>query len=119
MVTSGLTYPIDEDGNELTDENLVYYIESLTANENISSLLSIDDINLASKKLILYPNPANDILNINNIVLEAEILNVLGQSVDLLKNTNSINLSNYKPGIYFLKIKSIDGTKQIYRFIKE
>lgn len=120
MVTSGLTYPIDENENDLIDEDLVYYIESLTANENISlPSLSIANTNLDSERLILYPNPTSEILRINNIVTKAEIFNVLGQHIESFKNINSFDVSNYEEGIYFLIVKSMNGGKQTYRFIKE
>ncbi|MBP0905408.1 T9SS type A sorting domain-containing protein [Mariniflexile gromovii] len=119
MVASGLTYPVDEDGKELTNEDLTYYFESLTANENINSTLSTEVSLKSPERLMLYPNPVNKTLRINKVVEEAEILNQLGQKVHSFKNTDNFNVINLKNGLYFLKVNLKNKPTQVYRFIKK
>ncbi|KJD35996.1 hypothetical protein PW52_05085 [Tamlana sedimentorum] len=119
MPTAGLTYPIDEDGNELINEDLIYYIESLTANENIGATLSIEDSFQPSETLLVYPNPVKSILRINKTAKNTEILNILGQKIQSFKNTNHFNVSHLKNGLYFLKVNIENQPTQVYRFIKK
>jgi hypothetical protein len=57
----------------------------------------------------IYPNPANDVLFIENADNQAvEIVNILGQTVmSLPKNINHLPLSiiHLKSGVYFVKMK--------------
>jgi hypothetical protein len=69
----------------------------------------------------IYPNPADDILNIEvcyagTQVLEIEILTVTGQIIYQKKYRNidvhfteKIDMINYINGIYFVKIKQSDS----------
>jgi hypothetical protein len=70
----------------------------------------------------LYPNPFKDELKIesknqsSNTTLDVKIYNLLGQieRVEKLNSNNSnINLTNLKPGIYFIEI--VDNSHKIYR----
>ena len=63
----------------------------------------------------IFPNPANDVLNvvsdytINNITL----VNYVGQTVNTIpvnSNTYTINVSNYAPGMYFVRLETTEGT---------
>lgn len=120
MGASSLTYPIDENENELVNEDLVYYIESLTADENISSdVLSINDEDtIETDTLILYQNPTTNIIKTSKTIKEASVINILGQHIQSFKNTDSFDVSSYSKGIYFLNFTSLDGKKQVYKFIK-
>ncbi len=69
---------------------------------------SID--NNQSNSFSIYPNPVKNILNITNII-NSEILisNLSGKIIYTKTNCNEsekINLSNVKSGIYFIKIKN-------------
>ncbi len=90
---------------ELMTKILDFFADTTTAT-NISK----DIIN----DFLLYPNPAKDFINIdlekNNLQnSKIEILNLLGETViiksKLLKLTR-INISNLKPGIYFVRYKN-------------
>jgi len=94
-----LPYFQGETGTYLLDMNIIRNIidstpELIVKNDNIK----------------LYPNPCKDKLFINssqNIKL-IEIFDVSGKKLITLKNLNTtyekLNIKNYKPGIYFLKI---------------
>ncbi len=77
-----ITYknPIDEEGIAL-DEDLVKYIVSLTANENIGGELSIVAIEI-SEKLILYSYQVYDVLFVNEEILSLKVYNSLGQKTN-------------------------------------
>lgn len=71
--------------------------------------------------IIIYPNPANDILNIETEIASIEGCQVFDTSGRLVKtslssngNTGSINLEGLNSGIYILKL----ATGEIKRFVK-
>ena len=78
----------------------------------------------ASNLISVYPNPANDILNIqSSIVLDGakvEIFDMLGKNIyrNALLN-NSIDISNFDSGIYLLNITTDEGTTYVKKFIKK
>ena len=66
----------------------------------------------------VYPNPVNDVLNINgtDVISKVLVYNVFGQKViELSPNTNtlSIDTSNFVSGAYFVQLSSDDKTKTI------
>jgi len=71
----------------------------------------------------LYPNPANQILNIEskkgNKISSVSIYNTLGQLVLVVTNVNqSIDVSSLKAGHYFIQVYSDKGTSNM-KFIKK
>ncbi|MBN2681032.1 MAG: T9SS type A sorting domain-containing protein, partial [Bacteroidales bacterium] len=89
----------------------IFYIDGFTMNDitNVNSL-ETNDLNI-------YPNPANNIINIEGKeVKSAEIFSITGQSVKIVSLLNNqVDISNLKQGMYILKI---NGTNSL-RFIKE
>jgi len=71
----------------------------------------------------LYPNPANNFYNIetgDNSVTQCQIYNTEGQLVKMLKpfqGTNTYNICNLKPGLYFIEISTKNG-RVIQKLIK-
>jgi hypothetical protein len=65
----------------------------------------------------LYPNPANQFLNITDPTGSAferlEVLDLLGKVIDVQARSNGSNLrldvSNLGPGAYFLRIQTATG----------
>ena len=87
---------VEEEGNEDENEN--------------------DTTNVVSNyesRFVVYPNPANDILFINAEVEinEVMIYDVYGRQQSMVNGQQSlsIDLSNLKSGIYFVKIKTKEG----------
>jgi uncharacterized repeat protein (TIGR01451 family) len=77
--------------------------------------------NFTFNNLKIYPNPVNNILNIenNSVIDNIEVSNVLGQTVLSQNNNNSkIDLSGLIAGIYFVKITS-SGNEKIVKILKE
>ncbi|MGV6862521.1 MAG: GH39 family glycosyl hydrolase [Putridiphycobacter sp.] len=87
----------------------------------IAFLLDEPEITQENAILTAYPNPTNHELIIQNYgqkIGEFEVYNSKGQKIfsgqsDL--NEYQLNISNYSPGIYFLKIKN---SSQSIKFIK-
>ncbi|WP_312556217.1 T9SS type A sorting domain-containing protein [Empedobacter brevis] len=87
--------------------------------------LSTEDIKVQisnGHKIIVYPNPIKNILNIKatdkSKILEVEIYNTLGQIVSTIKKSGSqIDLSTLKKGIYFIRITTNNNieTKKIIK----
>lgn len=62
---------------------------------------------MASLAINVYPNPATDEITIENIPegnYEIEITDALGKVVSKAKNQNVYTVSDYSPGVYFIKI---------------
>ncbi len=78
------------------------------------------------KEIVVYPNPANDIITIGNVLItdtkvSVRILDYAGKEIarqDISKNAPSIGIGKLKSGVYFVEIITND---QIYRgkFIKQ
>ena len=72
-------------------------------------------------KLVVYPNPANDILNIKSekSIRSVKIINLQGRVVGLeLQNTKQIPVHNLNNGIYFIEVTYDDKTTGMARFCK-
>ena len=63
----------------------------------------------------IYPNPAKDLVKLSVVSGQqstVRIYNVLGMMVDEIEmNSNEIeiNVSSYKPGIYFINVETSNG----------
>ena len=71
----------------------------------------------AFEAVVVYPNPSNDVITIANYDGEITILDASGRKVQVLEvthNNNSLNISNFDSGIYFIVTK-----EQIIRFVKK
>ncbi|HET8860878.1 T9SS type A sorting domain-containing protein [Marivirga sp.] len=81
-----------------------------------SSIEMVNITNATEGKLIIYPNPAKDLITLKGIAGESiqfKIFNVLGQevtrSISILKNSEGnlqLNISLLLPGTYYLKTKN-------------
>ena len=75
------------------------------------------------KSVSLYPNPANNILNIrtetDSEIQKVSILDITGKQVKQQSgNITSIIVDDLNAGFYFLEI-TIDGKKAIKKFMKQ
>ena len=75
--------------------------------------------NLSSVNLNLYPNPTSDIVHIGGVdrVDAIRLYSINGQLVKKLTNTNSINLSNQKKGVYMVEV-IVEGKTLVNKLIK-
>lgn len=88
-----------------------------------TSLLSVDDFNPINN-ISVYPNPANNILNItlNSLVFNSfKIYSVTGQTIlkgELVSGQSYLDISDLSTGLYMLNLSGVQSSQTI-RFIKE
>lgn len=86
---------------------------------DIEETLQVETVkNNIPKKIVVYPNPSHGILNISEFAKELTIFDISGKKLDLFHNTNQIDISNLKKGIYFLNIITEDGVKHTEKISK-
>ncbi len=83
---------------------------------------SVDYLNSGIK---IFPNPANNILNINSETnfINISVINIIGKEVFHISNiqtkTYPLNINNLQSGIYILNIKDNNGNTTIAKFVKK
>lgn len=99
-----------------------------TCNNNVKTGIRVTDVSANFK---LYPNPVQQSLYISYEHLQSpvsgiEIFDVLGRKVLTRKLNNSedgqllkIDIPEWSPGIYLLKIKTTNGAVSVRKFVKE
>lgn len=86
-------------------------------------ILYIDDLILGTENTTLetitaYPNPVQDILNINSKdIYSIDIYSVTGRKITRVENSNQIDMSNLSNGVYLVKV-SAQGQIQTIKVIK-
>lgn len=82
--------------------------------------LSTGDIEVLNGDVIVYPNPANDIVNIagKENVVSVEIYDMTGRRL-IVDHKNKIEVSTLNSGIYMLKITTADGKTVSRKLIKK
>ena len=79
---------------------------------------------VAAGEFRIYPNPAKDIITIENTngadgtVTISDIAGYTLSEVVIRGNNNSLNISNWAPGIYFLSIQQKNGYKCVQKIVK-
>ncbi len=95
----------------------------IPANTSFTEDCILGTNNFDPSSIILYPNPATKVLNIQSetVITSIEIINVLGQSLMSIRGTSNkeqLNVSNMSSGNYFVKINTA-GSSSVYQIIKE
>ncbi|MBK7853781.1 MAG: T9SS type A sorting domain-containing protein [Bacteroidetes bacterium] len=120
-------------GDSVTNKAYIYFdfnapVETNTATTHIVLPTSISDLGIEISDLKIFPNPANDELNIQinntriNGVITISIFDILGNIVRKETSVNPHsqirNLKSFSPGIYFVEVKT---GKEICRakFVKD
>lgn len=90
------------------------YFTDIVGNEDPTI---VDDV--ADGALLLYPNPASDYINLKGVPADANItvFNISGMVIsNMLADGDvlSIDVANYKSGVYFIKINS-----DVVKFVKK
>lgn len=92
-----------------------------------TSCLAIMDVGLEGNQISdfeLYPNPANQVIHLNSIfgtVFSFEILDVQGRMVlkqDAQNTYYAIDISEFTPAYYFVRLIASDGSVFVKPFIK-
>ena len=82
------------------------------------SILSISEL-VNHKHIEVYPNPASNMINIDNSEVETiKIFNLSGKLILTEQNSNQINVEAFSKGIYFLSIQTKNGL-YTSKFVKE
>lgn len=82
----------------------------------------LGSVELNSKSLSVYPNPAKDIINVSlkqGSPQSIEIVNLSGQSVYSAKTVSSVNVTFLPAGVYIVRVKDSNGTTYMNKFIKK
>jgi archaellum component FlaF (FlaF/FlaG flagellin family) len=99
-------------GNEsfqLTSESsAVFQINSQEAgnlfNTNFCSNMITTTTNVALEEIEIFPNPTDGKVNFNMNFDKLELFDAQGQLLQVINNHNSIDITNYPSGIYFVKV---------------
>jgi len=82
---------------------------------NPASLITLTGVNYS-----VYPNPAEDLINIDGLSNEkVSVINLFGQTVIEEDNTNELNITGLSEGTYLLKISKENGQSELMRFVKQ
>ncbi len=127
IITSNVDFPVsvhaeDIDGYECIDvlsasvlDNTIAWYENmyekciLSVNENILVDFSV------------YPSPTSGVITVQSktAISQIEVYTVFGQLILSNSNKNDMDLSNVSQGIYFIKIKDINGDFGIQKVVKK
>ncbi len=131
LPTSG-NFSITIPGSSLTPGLVIQYGFSVTgrnanpANEaDLGSIVigagsvAVNDLKNLKAEVILYPNPANEMLSIktDTDVQSYEISSLLGQTLLSGKATTDVDVSRLATGSYFITIHTAEGSK-LMQFVK-
>lgn len=96
-----------------------FEIDSIVFDNNMT--LSTQD--LEAIDFSIYPNPANDVINIisNSAMESVSIYDITGKLVlsNISNNTNTVNISELRTGVYLFKVVLINGNQITKRLIKK
>lgn len=100
---------------ELMDTGLDNNVASNWISSSAALILSNDQA-AENSSLTIYPNPATNELSVKaaTTIHTVELLDLLGESLKqeaIESNQGTIDLSAYKNGVYFLKIRFANGSK--------
>ncbi|HRC32386.1 MAG TPA: T9SS type A sorting domain-containing protein [Bacteroidia bacterium] len=100
---------------DFANQSVVYYLPMLSAAVVVDTMCSsipnsIADLNLSTGKFLLFPNPANDLINVIIPIVNSQVeLNIYSTTMQLVKTINAnsggettITVSDLPPGIYFI-----------------
>ena len=114
-------------GNNTTNEMMNLTLKDIRFDLN-NSITATDDFAYANA-IEVYPNPVNDYINIGFVEPLAEdkilsVYNLHGQKLMemIMKGgteKTSVNVSQWSPGSYYLKIVTPQGNQLVERFIKK
>jgi len=97
--------------NSLSIDNLSYELQTLSTSEVIGK-----------RGLKIYPNPFNDIINIDNVsdIKSASVIDVSGRTLKTFNEiSSSLDLSDLKEGMYVLILSYKDNTRTSHKIIKK
>ncbi|MDD2191908.1 MAG: T9SS type A sorting domain-containing protein [Bacteroidales bacterium] len=93
---------------------LLFHNYSSTVEDCITPLVGLNEIKLEDNSIVLYPNPANNQVNISseNIINSIEVFNSLGQSVyksNIKSREKIIDINSLSKGVYIIGVNTDKG----------
>ena len=84
-------------------------------------VLGTTDFGYANNTISLYPNPAQEVLNISsaNSITKIEVYDLLGKKVASNNNAKNVNVAALGKGVYIVKVAQENGSVVAKRFIKQ
>lgn len=87
----------------------------------VDGTIGIENIETESSDIVLYPNPASDILHIEFLPGRIELTDITGRTIlqqEAAGTSTNIDISNLGNGIYFILATDNNGNKKTAKFIK-
>ena len=74
-----------------------------------------------SKEAKVYPNPAKNMLHVEDAgLVQMEVFNIMGQSVmNINENFETVDIGHLQNGIYFVRLKTTEGEKTVKLVIEK
>ncbi|CAN1566228.1 Secretion system C-terminal sorting domain [Flavobacteriaceae bacterium] len=106
------------DINPLTNS---VYVDSIVFDNVVPSALGTADFGNNNNTISLYPNPAQEVLNISssNSITKIEVYDLLGKKVASNNNASNVNVAALGKGAYIVKVVQENGSVVAKQFIKE
>lgn len=121
---TGTNFVIGRGGISMAFDDLKIYNYVLTdaevTNLFTNNSLTSENFNANNLEVGLYPNPVNDVLNIDTKeeILSVEIFALQGQKV-MTSKQNKINVSELPAGIYLVRIQDVNNNIATKKIIKK
>lgn len=105
------------DINALTNS---VYVDSIVF-DNTAPALGTANFGYANNAISLYPNPAQEVLNVgsSNKISKIEVYDLLGRKVASKNNASDVNVAALGKGVYIVKVEQENGSVVAKQFIKE
>jgi hypothetical protein len=105
----------------LLDLTNFVYIDSIVFDNVIPSALGTADFGNTKNTISLYPNPAQEVLNISssNCITNIEVYDLLGKKVASNNNASVVNVATLEKGAYIVKVVQDNGSVVAKQFIKK
>lgn len=87
---------------------------------NITEVVGVKDFEIS--KLSIYPNPSNDGLYYFDKTMDdnvtVEVFNALGQHIKSQRTSLQIDMQEFEPGYYFIKVKMNSGETSLHKVLR-
>ena len=92
-----------------------------SASDPLSVTVIWDAIQENGKEAKIYPNPAKDMIHLNEVgLLQVEVFNIMGQSLlKINENFENIRLDYLQNGIYFVRLQYNYGEKMVKLIVEK
>ena len=105
----------------LLDLTNFVYVDSIVFDNVVPSALGTADFGYANNTISLYPNPAQEVLNItsSNSITKIEVYDMQGRNVASNINASVVNVAALVKGAYIVKVVQENGSVVAKQFIKK